>query len=945
MKTTLKARAIGLGLGAVLTAAGAAAAHAQTIHEVPPIPGGGLTRVYAVNANGTAAAGFSEDASSNDRAIRWTLSGGTQNMGLLPGGVFNSYAQAIDSTGTILAGYGDSGSTRAFRWTTTGGYQLLPIVTGFASFNQAYGMTPSGVIVVGGSGIPSERAFLWNSTSPGSSLNLSVLAGQTSSSARAVSADGSIVVGFSGTRAFSWASLGGMQDLGSLPGMVWARAEAISANSTSTNFGGTVIVGRYNTGGGTELGFRRTVASGMVALPLLSVNTTALRPRAVNGDGTVIIGQAVDPAVGGFGSFVWTPALASKPLAAHLTSRGVNLAGWQLTDATGVSADGTAMCGLGLFNSTPRGWVVRNLPCPSFNSPIGAIGDNGCVGGGVVMGVNWSIQVGATGSVTFRWFRNGVQISDGVQPSGSTFTGATTANLSISNFQVADAGAYTVAISAQGACETLSAPYTLAGPAVIGQNINPGPTTACLGQNPSFFASPSAPSIPPSSVTYRWQKFVGPLPTNWVNINDGPTGNGSTYFGTFTSTFSIFSVQGADSSTYRCIFGVLGCGASSQVASGAAALTVIDSAPAIIGPFDTGGCPGDNDAFLSVAVNPCVGCTYQWQKFTSCPLINCWNNINNGPTGNGGNYGGTNTPNLTVAGLYPGDFADYRCIVSIPCIGNIPSSSASILQSPAPVVISGPTPTSACAVANGSLAIIATPAGSTYQWQKFTPCPFINCWGNINNGPTGNGGTFTGAQSPSLGITGLTIADTFTSYRCIVTEPCGVLQVESGSGTFALASNPAIQSQPVGGLICRNGTKSLSVTLAPGNYGTVTYQWWRFVPAFPIFAGVPSGTLPSGAITSGTQSPSMTISNFKAQDAGQYYCQVLGSCGNTLSAVVNLTLCAADFNCSGGPPNVQDIFSFLSAWFASDPLADIDGQNGINVQDIFSFLSLWFAGC
>ncbi len=54
--------------------------------------------------------------------------------------------------------------------------------------------------------------------------------------------------------------------------------------------------------------------------------------------------------------------------------------------------------------------------------------------------------------------------------------------------------------------------------------------------------------------------------------------------------------------------------------------------------------------------------------------------------------------------------------------------------------------------------------------------------------------------------------------------------------------------------------------------------------------------------------------------------------------------CVADFDHSG-LPEVPDIFAFLSAWFAGDPRADIDGIPGIGVPDIFAFLSLWFAGC
>ncbi len=53
--------------------------------------------------------------------------------------------------------------------------------------------------------------------------------------------------------------------------------------------------------------------------------------------------------------------------------------------------------------------------------------------------------------------------------------------------------------------------------------------------------------------------------------------------------------------------------------------------------------------------------------------------------------------------------------------------------------------------------------------------------------------------------------------------------------------------------------------------------------------------------------------------------------------------CRADFNQSGGL-EVQDIFDYLNAWFASNPNADINGS-GLAVQDIFDYLNAWFAGC
>ncbi len=54
--------------------------------------------------------------------------------------------------------------------------------------------------------------------------------------------------------------------------------------------------------------------------------------------------------------------------------------------------------------------------------------------------------------------------------------------------------------------------------------------------------------------------------------------------------------------------------------------------------------------------------------------------------------------------------------------------------------------------------------------------------------------------------------------------------------------------------------------------------------------------------------------------------------------------CPADFDGVNGV-DVQDIFSFLNAWFAGDVAADFDGMNGVEVQDIFTFLNAWFAGC
>ena len=55
-------------------------------------------------------------------------------------------------------------------------------------------------------------------------------------------------------------------------------------------------------------------------------------------------------------------------------------------------------------------------------------------------------------------------------------------------------------------------------------------------------------------------------------------------------------------------------------------------------------------------------------------------------------------------------------------------------------------------------------------------------------------------------------------------------------------------------------------------------------------------------------------------------------------------ICPADVNRSG-VVNVQDIFDFLSLWFAQDPRAEFNRDFALNVQDIFDFLAAWFGPC
>lgn len=936
-----------LAASAVAGAAWCSAA-GQTINPVAPVAGGGFSRAAAVNASGTAAAGYSDNAASADRAIRWSNPGGSVSMGLLPGGTFNSYAAAIDASGTILAGSGDSGSSRAFRWTTTGGYQLLPLLPGSGGFNEASGISQSGAVVVGTSGLNSAaRAFLWSSASPGSSVNLGVLSGQPSSRAAAVSGDGSTVVGSSGTRAFRWTAAGGMVDLGSLPGQLWALGEAVNSN-------GTVITGRFSNG--SELGYRWTPTGGMVALPQTPAGCTALRPRAVNGDGTLIIGQVVDNSAG-FTAFVWTPSQGSQLLTTHLQARGVNLTGWQLTDATGISADGTAMCGNGLYNGSPVGWVVRGLPCATVTG-IGWGNPTSCIGGSAGFGSNTSVVVGGI----YRWSKDGVPLNDGLQPSGSTLTGTSTTSMSLTNMQPGDAGNYTFTMSSQGACETsltTAFPGPVNAPNIV---VQPGATSACQGQNPGFFCAANTGN---GTVTYRWQKLVGAPINAWVDLFDGPSGNGGSYLGTSGTTFSILNAQPADSALYRCALGNTNCGPSPSVYSVAAPMTIAAAAPTVTGPGDSYQCGGDNDAFISVTASPAVGCTFRWQKRVG-PTPSSFADIFDGPTGNGGFFSQTNTATLGVYSFSPAEANDYRCRVTGPC-GGITYSAPGYLAVPPPAaILASPVGVAQCPGDDDVfLSVTATP-GVSYRWQRFTGPP-TNTWVNIFDGPNGFGGFYGQTGTATMGVYSLT-AGAYTQYRCVVTEACTGTSATSSPASLAPLGAPVIAGQPSGGPVCIGGTTQLAVTLAPGHWGSVSYQWYRYVPAFPIYVPLTSGPLPSGATVSGAQGPTLTVTNFQALDAGQYYCMVSGPCNGgpsqvaTLAAVESCSLAdivattSGPVTCGDGTIDGSDFIAFINSFSIGDPsidpLADIvdgggtpPGDGTIDGSDFIAFINAFAAGC
>jgi len=187
--------------------------------------------------------------------------------------------------------------------------------------------------------------------------------GGNSSGAEDVSADGFVIVGVSDStngiaEAFRYTPTDGMVGLGDLPGGgFFSIAYAVSDD-------GLVVVGT----GSTEAGdgaFRWTSESGMVGLGSLFPGGISTA-NATNADGSVVVGASDTFAV------IWRVDEGLDVLQSVLTDEyGLDLTGWRLESATGISSDGTVIVGVGRNpQHRTEAWMAVLAPTPACAGDI-----------------------------------------------------------------------------------------------------------------------------------------------------------------------------------------------------------------------------------------------------------------------------------------------------------------------------------------------------------------------------------------------------------------------------------------------------------------------------------------------------------------------------------------------------------------------------------------------
>lgn len=335
------------------------------------LPGGAFeSRANAISADGSTVVGASRDASGLIGFI-WTAESGMVPLGQLDPALLGQAANDVSGDGTVIL-------TPTMRWSAGDGATVLVDPTGEINGVQAISMSADGSTIVGIGWLADASgtvAFRWTATT--GATNAGALAndlGFVDAAGTSISHDGSVFTGQSMSFGFAvepirWTAGTGLVGLGDAPGgQFYAIAWGISGD-------GTTLVGSARTSQvGVDEAFLWRADSDFVMLdPLhgwgMQLGSTA---QAASHDGSVIVGY--DEALGG--AAMWDAVRGRRSVAEVLqTEFNVDLTGWELLSVSDVSAEGTRLVGQGRNPSGNLEAWIAGIPRPGpvipATSPLG----------------------------------------------------------------------------------------------------------------------------------------------------------------------------------------------------------------------------------------------------------------------------------------------------------------------------------------------------------------------------------------------------------------------------------------------------------------------------------------------------------------------------------------------------------------------------------------------
>ncbi len=304
----------------------------------------------AISADGQVVVG-SSSVERGSMAIRWTLKDRKlETVGDLPGERVDSRANAVSADGSVIVGWSSSHyGNEAFRWTASEGMKGLGDIKGGYFWSEGLDVSADGTVVVGQGTAPKDREpFRWTQAEGMTSLG-------GYGKALRVSADGKTIVGErwssqtgSIESCFRWTAATGQV---TVAGIDHPQIHGITPDASQ-------FVGVAKSGA-DYCPFRFSIPDTLTVLQQTGDDRQFGRANAISADGRLVVGAS-----GGLGkskAVVWIGEREPVSLEQVLHEWcHVDLAGWELTDATDISADGRVIIGNG---KSPDGRYEGYVAC------------------------------------------------------------------------------------------------------------------------------------------------------------------------------------------------------------------------------------------------------------------------------------------------------------------------------------------------------------------------------------------------------------------------------------------------------------------------------------------------------------------------------------------------------------------------------------------------------
>jgi hypothetical protein len=399
------------------------------------------------------------------------------------------------------------------------------------------------------------------------------------------------------------------------------------------------------------------------------------------------------------------------------------------------------------------------------------------VGGTICENSSITISVVATGdNLTYQWKKGASLLSD-----VGNITGSTTANLTINNADVSDAGTYFCSLV--GSCGTINS--SLANVIVEKQTqviIHPSDAGACAGDNISFSVLAEG-----TNLSYQWQKDG----TNLTNIG--------TISGVYSTSLQITGVVSGDAGSYRCVvFG--NCGIQN---TNPAVLSAYNNTNITIPPAGSTICES-NQISLNVAATG-DNLIYQWKK-DGVDLSDV------------GNVSGTAAANLIINNADVIDAGIFTCSVSGSCGTDNSLSATMIVQKNTEITLQ-PQSKTTCENEVAVFSVSAIGTNLTYQWQQ----DGVNLF---------DGGNIFGATSSILTVSNTIVADA-GAYRCVISGVCG--SINSDAADLTVNVYPSVATAIIGPISVCQGSSNIIYEVAA--IADADYYIWDLPVGVNILSG------------------------------------------------------------------------------------------------------------